>query len=346
MLASILLETSMGGGTPNVSPEMLSKYTYDDGAALIAMESAADLHEIFCEGFYDMEELEIRQHISVQEGASEEVLEGIGNTIKEKAKATFSKIKTKLEELWEKVKTFLYNTKRYIASIFSNTNTFISKYEDDLKKLKLNNFTIAVHEYTIDKAQDRPGDAAKGIDNITVKIADQAKQIIDLAKSGSVSLVSTEKASAAFSDVVSNFKKDKCGNADSDLDKAREYFWSKNRNGVKYGESPTTRRIDIDKVIKNLKDAPNLTRYYNSVQSSLESAYKKAINDVKDYAKKTEGTDSAKRMSATCQAAITAITSIQNIENAAIKAQTNAITEMCSAYRKVIVAALRYKGDK
>lgn len=346
MLASILLETSMGGGTPDVSPDMLSKYTYDDGAALIAMESAADLHEIFCEGFYDMEELEIRQHISVQEGASEEVLEGIGSTIKEKAKAAFTKIKTKLEELWKKVKAFLYNTKRYLESIFSNTNTFISKYEGDLKKLKLNNFTAAVYNYTIDKAQDKPGEASKEIDNITVQMADQAKTIVSRVQNVDKSTLSEEGMANQFTHIVATFKKNKCGDSTIEMDKVKEYFWSKNRNNVKYGESPTTRRIDMNEVLKGLKDAPSLTRYYNSVKSSLDGAYKKAISTVNDAGNKAENTENSTKVAAICRSAITAITNIQNIENAAIKSQTDAITEMCAAYRKVIIAALRYKGDK
>ena len=91
MLASMLMESAFGA--PDVSPEVLSRYNHEDGAALIAMESAADLHDIFVEGFIGMEELEFQQYRANMEGASEDVMEGIGDKIVSSAKNAIAKVK-------------------------------------------------------------------------------------------------------------------------------------------------------------------------------------------------------------------------------------------------------------
>jgi hypothetical protein len=350
MLASILLETSMGGGTPNVSPEMLSKYTYDDGAALIAMESAADLHEIFCEGFYDMEELEIRQHISVQEGASEEVLEGIGSTIKEKAKASFGKIKELLKKLWEKVKAFFYNVKRYLSSIFTSTESFLKNYESDLKNLKLNDFTYPVHVYTVDKLQKRSGDAnVKTMASLLNEAKASVKVITDRAefaekretyggdmrpdtKANAIKAYGSEKIDAVMKEVFGT----------TDESKIKEKLWSDCRNGAKYGDAPDKRRVNIKDIIKGLKDAPAMLKTYNELSSKLDKVFSDAIKEVGQIESRADEKNYANAV-AVYKAFTTSLTKLQNLQNASINAQTSAISEMVKTYRKVITAALRYK---
>ena len=349
MLASILLETSMGGGTPKVSPEMLSKYTYDDGAALIAMESAADLHEIFCEGFYDMEELEIRQYMTVQEGASEEVLEGIGSTIKEKTKAAFGKIKEVLKKLWEKVKVFYYNIKRYLSSIFSNTADFLKTYEADLKTLKMNDFTYPVYNYTFDKLQKRSkDDGIKTMESLIKQAEDHVKEFTGRAwmvdnveaKYNDMRDNSRDDAIKAYDKKVKEFMKDDFGIDDES--KISEVFWSACRGGAKYGDAPDKRRVNIKEIIKGLKDAPNYLKIYSELSNKLDKVYSDAIKKI-EQAENAADDKTYTNAVAVYKSLTASIKKMQNVQNASINAQTTAIYEMIKTYRKVITAALRYK---
>lgn len=352
MLASILLETSMGGGTPNVSPEMLSKYTYDDGAALIAMESAADLHEIFCEGFYDMEELEIRQHISVQEGASEEVLEGIGSTIKDKAKSAFAKIKEILKKLWEKMKAFYYNIKRYLSSIFSNTTDFLKKYESDLRNLKMNDFTYPVYNYTFEKIQKRSNDdSIKTMDSMVKEADTYVKEFTGKSDSldkretygGDIKAGARNTATAAYEKKVKDFLKDVYGIDDEA--KVSEAFWSACRNGAKYGDKPDKRRINIKEVIKGLKDAPNHLKIYTELSNKLDKVYSEAIKKI-EQAERAADEKSYANAVTVYKTLTTSLNKMQNIQNASINAQTAAISEMVKTYRKVITSMLVHNKQK
>ena len=138
-----LVRTLLSGGSmeSTIDPD---KYTHDTGAMRIAMESVEELHEIFIESFYNVEQAEL--------AATTEGVELVGSDYEVVAEASkkkaFSKIKEFIQKLWDKVKAWLRNVERFISSLFMSGKEFVKKYEKDIKDAKLKDFSYKMYTYT------------------------------------------------------------------------------------------------------------------------------------------------------------------------------------------------------
>lgn len=188
MLSSILLESAgLGHLNCDASPEMIAKYGYDSEHR-IAMESTLELNDIFYESFYKMEELDFQYSYATMEGVSDAVLEGIGSSIKERARNAFNKIKKFLKDLWEKVKAFFHNVRRFLDGVFMNAQDFVKKYEKELNKLTFSDkdYEVEMYNYTFDDGKlglDVAAKVSEACSNVAVSGDNLAESIAKFAVS-------------------------------------------------------------------------------------------------------------------------------------------------------------------
>lgn len=340
MLASMLMESAFGA--PDVSPEVLSRYNHEDGAALIAMESAADLHDIFVEGFIGMEELEFQQYRANMEGASEDVMEGIGEKIASGAKNAIAKIKAFIKKLWEKVKAFFHNVRRYLDGIFMNGADFAKKYEGELKKLKLNGFTYTMYKYTID-------DMSKSMVNALKKETDAVlKAFGAVDKDAMAYVVKTTDASSFGSDINDNvFAKsleDEVGaSVDDDTAKIREKIWASLRGGATSDADKTEQNVKIAEIIATLKKYDNQVKLYNDAGKESDRMFSGIIKFLDAYAKEADE-QKAKKKAAAARKLSSQVSKYQTIANMGLNETKSAMAERVKTYKSVCMAAFKYKA--
>ncbi len=338
MLASMLMESAFGA--PDVSPEVLSRYNHEDGAALIAMESAADLHDIFVEGFIGMEELEFQQYRANMEGASEDVMEGIGDKIVSNAKAAIAKVKAFIKKLWEKVKGFFHNVRRYLDGIFMNGADFAKKYEGELKKLKLNGFTYTMYEYDIDTYTKKMVTAEKkDTDDMLKTWANIEKNMSAVVKSGEV-----DAENKAMVEGFGEFIKESLGLSDlDDTTKVREAAWSKVRKGATSEADKKEVSVKINEVITVLKKYPEQQKFFAEMVKDMDRMYSGAIKYLDAYAKEADE-QKAKKKAAAARKLSSQMSKCQSVTNIVTNEVKSAMAERVKTYKSVCMAAFKYKA--
>lgn len=338
MLASMLMESAFGA--PDVSPEVLSRYNHEDGAALIAMESAADLHDIFVEGFIGMEELEFQQYRANMEGASEDVMEGIGDKIVSSAKNAIAKVKAFIKKLWEKVKGFFHSVRRYLDGIFMNGADFAKKYEGELKKLKLNGFTYTMYEYNIDTYTKKMVTAGKkSTDDILKGWADVEKIMPAAVKNDEVADENKDLVEGIGDSIKATF-------GISDLDdttKVREAAWSKIRNGATSDADKKEISVKINEVITVLKKYPEQQKFFADMAKDMDRMYSGTIKYLDAYAKEADE-QKAKKKAAAARKLSSQMSKYQSVTNIVSNEIKSAMAERVKTYKSVCMAAFKYKA--
>ena len=338
MLASMLMESAFGA--PDVSPEVLSRYNHEDGSALIAMESAADLHDIFVEGFIGMEELEFQQYRANMEGASEDVMEGIGEKIASGAKNAIAKIKAFIKKLWEKVKGFFHNVRRYLDGIFMNGADFAKKYEGELKKLKLNGFTYSMYNYDIDTLTKKMVNAEKkSTDDILKMWADIEKNMSTAVKADEVAGENKEMVEG-----LGNTIKEQLGVSDlDDTTKVREAAWSKVRNGATSDADKKEVPVKINEIITVLKKYPEQQKFFVDMAKDMDRMYAGTIKYLDAYAKEADE-QKAKKKAAAARKLSSQMSKYQSVSNILVSEVKSAMAERVKTYKSVCMAAFKYKA--
>lgn len=345
MLASMLMESAFGA--PDVSPEVLSRYNHEDGAALIAMESAADLHDIFVEGFIGMEELEFQQYRANMEGASEDVMEGIGDKIVSNAKAAIAKIKEFIKKLWEKVKGFFHNVRRFLDGIFMNGTDFVKKYESELRKLKLDDgCTHKMYKYTIDdKTKKMVTTNKKTVDD---ELAAWDEAYGGLGKEGQVidkSVGIDDSDKKIVVDFKAKIKNDyNISNLD-DTSKIREAVWSSLRGGATSEADKQDIKVEISSIITTLKQAPAQTKLVTDMAKDTDRLYSGILKHLDRFAKQAES-EKAKAIANAARKLSSQVSQVQTIQNMITNETKNAMSERVKAYKAACMTAFKYKQKK
>lgn len=342
MLASMLMESAFGA--PDVSPEVLSRYNHEDGAALIAMESAADLHDIFVEGFIGMEELEFQQYRANMEGASEDVMEGIGDKIVSNAKAAIAKVKAFIKKLWEKVKGFFHNVRRYLDGVFMNGVDFAKKYEGELKKLKLNGFTYTMYKYTIDELSKSQVSSAKKVTDAVLKDFGEVDKdtMKDLVKN--VDMSGPDQGGGFANVYAEQFKKEiGIDPNDDDTTKAREKIWSSLRGGATSEADKTEQNVKIAEIISTLKKYDTQLKLYNDAAKDTDRLFSGVIKFLDSYAKEADE-QKAKKKATAARKLSSQISKYQTLTNMCLNETKSAMAERVKTYKSVCMAAFKYKA--
>jgi hypothetical protein len=357
-------------------------YDHENGAGLIAMESAEALRDIFEATFYTPNTCTIAAamegYSSVEESATQ-------SAIMEAAVANaFQKIKDFFIKLKDKVKEFIHNIKRYLTGIFGNDEKWVKTYEKELRAINssdLKDYKVKMYNYTI-------MDVAS-----TADLASKSEKLIKDAEDriNEIYRDSAKKTEADDSDVLaetmekdySDFIKELVGKS-IDADELDKELWSQMRDGAdnENDKEDVVVASSLGKMIDTLKKSSKDVSAYDSMISKTESMYNKAINLVNKEEKHFENQKADSEgnkhkdvkgtftlgngehyqynasYGAGAQSAVTAalrnysstLSKCQTAKNKQLTAAKSALTERNSAYKSALTGAFSYarkhKGGK
>ena len=380
-----LVSNLISGSTGNFGLINPNKYGHETGALRIATESAEALHDIFIEGFYNQEQIELA---AVHEGVSPKSPQ-YEALIEASVSSVFDKIKEFFKTLWEKVKAFFHGVKRYIDSIFLSGKEFVKKYDADIRKAtNLRDFSYKMYKYT-------------NFDNIPdVDVESEANEIIKKASGGKftdieafINAAKDAMDSSADKKKITNDTAKTTGYTikdenDSDVNKTGEDLHNEikdvkidddvvaNTVAVKYSLSNVSEYGDFanacfshfrdgaedksdmeDIEISSISEYANILKSFESsklskAMSNTDKAYKKAIKNVDNAEKAANNSmdkgDVKKSVTGALSVYSSAISKAQSLANTYFSAWKSAAKERDSAYKSMIIKAIAYykKQDK
>ena len=312
-----------------------ARYGHSDGASVIAMESVAELHEIFMEEYnYEQADLAALSEGVALEGSQYEAIAEAAT------KGVFQKVKDFFAKLWEKVKAFFHNVIRFVDAIFKSGKDFVKKYKKDIDAIKeVKDLTVTMHNFDntlIDEVGDVESATAK-----MEKMLDEVKTVVD-------EIVGADDKTAGES--VDEFKKDfsveavcraNSGNKAESIEELRAYFMETMVGGD--AEEKTLSAADVKGFAGVLEGTKGVEKY-SKVQAKLDSAYKKAIKMVGDAEAKIAKSDNAASKTGVSKMLSTASATVslyQNIANAMVACAKAAFKRRDAEYKHAIMAAFR-----
>lgn len=338
-----------------------NRYTYDEGAFNIAVESAAELHEIFKESFYDMEQIELA---AIHEGV-EVVGSQFQPLMESKVSGIFEKVKSFLLKLKEKVKSFLHAIKRQFDSMIKSGKDFAAKYKSDIEKLSFKDYKIKIFEYD-DKlidgiSLDATTAFAEDISTQLMKEIDKKLQAIlkfddfDDKATDKQTIAAIKKAANVTSDILTDRDKvieiatKTLAGKPLDMDEFGKWAFAIFRKGAE-SESDIDEREITDKDVRDM-----MTVLINSKTSSkvdeivtkTDKIYVKAIKSIDDIKKKIErmkdvDSDFTSGVTSSLNDFSTAISVTQSVMNKYTNAWKTAVSSRDRDYKKVIIGAFSY----
>ena len=335
----------MSTGSMGVSIDP-AKYSHDTGAMRIAIESVEELHEIFIESFYNVEQAEL--------AAATEGVELVGSDYEIVAEAsmkeTFTKVKEFIKKLWDKVNAWLHNVKRFILSLFMNTKKFIKKYEKDIREAKLKDFKYTMYTYTnIDNA-------SKELEtfDVTSKFNDIYDKVWYYHKGSTPSdtQFKTRDEIKAYIEPEEVFKRNSENKATTSEEYAA-YVFGKFRNGAKDENDKTEVSVtslsyyvdtvlddsvmsDLDTLVKKTDEAYKMAI---DTSNNIEKRNRDKVNTAK-AANDDIGVDVYSYGVERARLAAQGISQEQSATNTMMTAWKTAITERTNVYQQLIMAGL------
>lgn len=372
-----LARTLLSGGSLGTSINP-AKYSHDMGATRIAMESVEELHEIFIESFYNVEQAELAaatEGVDLIGSEYEVVAEGaIGNA--------FTKIKDFLKKLWDKVKAWFHNVKRYLDSLFMSGKDFVKRYKKDIDNADrtLKDFSFTMYKYddakldnvskdfdvdgmTENIIQGMLGLAAKGNKDIFweagkwQEFEDNAKKAIDednlavlfakqVMPGSKVKVTSKEdlsEASFAYFRDGATSKEDK---EDIDITDLGHYAGIlENSKALKEIDSMTTK---VDKAYKNaIKEVDNIEKnareeIKDMTDTEFNSKFERQGDgsDPRNYRSVTFNKKQGQALAKAAQNISTGIARVQSMHNAHLGIWKTALKERDTVYKQLLVAGM------
>ena len=376
-LATMIME---GSGIGGFKATLSHSYDHENGAGLIAMESAEALRDIFEAEFYVPNTCTIAAALEgascVEESSQAAIMEA-------SVKGAFAKIKQFFIDLKEKVKDFLHNIKRYLTGIFGNDEKWVKTYEKELNALSdadLKGYEVKMYKYSIIEALSKAD-----IEKLNGELLDTAKKdmadMFTSAIKGGKNMDESD-VDADFKDKYENALKDMVG--DTDPDAIQKNAWSMMRSGAdsdKDKETVSVGKSQIAAYVAAIKSGSKDISAYDNMITKVNKAYDKAVKFIDDCEKKVKsapvgdnglqtvnrdaagipkksgGGEDIKINSATASnyamllRKYSAFTSkIQSAHNTVNTAAKSAMQERNSAYKKALVGAFAYakknKGGK
>lgn len=364
-LASMIMEGSMYGFS---RANLTHTYDHEDGACLIAMESAEALRDIFEAEFYIPNSCTIQ---AAMEGASC-VEESSQATIMEASiKGAFTKIKEFFIKLKEKVKEFFHNLKRYLLGIFGNDAKWVSSYEKELTALKsadLKGYKIKIYDYTLGKISAVEQEA-KNLE--LLNHAKQAVQDLVMGRRQDASEIDEDDLKQESNKIIAKYMASIGDISDVEADDIDKQIWSAFRGGADTENDKQEVEVysNIKTYIAAIKSGSSDVSKIESVASKLDEKYKKAIKFIDDTAKHYEdvkttdlgdgtiGVKSHNKSDDTAyimtNAGLSNITKIlrgfssdmsttQNFTNKVMTAYKTALVERNKEYKKALTGAFGY----
>jgi hypothetical protein len=333
-LASRLLENASIASFENTG-----KYGHDNGAALIAMESAELLNEIFTESFYVLNEAQVDaafEGVSVEESKYGEVMEGA-------IASGFEKIKGFLTKLKNAVKEFFANVGTHLDSVFKSGEEFVTKYEEKVKALKLDGYTYEMYEYS-DKL-----DSTDGTEGVVKCIQNTVKASSKAAATVAKSAMNSKESVIQARDEV---KKE----AQAQIDEAYRLAGAKSADDIDSAlyalyRSPKAKKVkvDIGKFMDVLKTSKKSLEVVKKSGAEVTKAYDDAIKLVDDLERSTSKADKNDVASSALDVLriiSKALSTEQSVMNKKFSVWKTVLVERDRVYKSVIVGAFKYANTK
>lgn len=266
-LASIIMEGATFGS--GYSGKLSHSYDHENGAAMIAMESAEALRDIFETTFYVPNTCEIAAALEgascVEESSQSAIMEGA-------FKNAFAKIKDFFIKLKDKVIELLHSIKRYLDGIFKSDQDWVKKYKSDLNALKsgdLKDYEVKMYKYT--NLEHETG-IQEALDESLVDMMGSINYIISKGKDDTDEVDDDSLEESADKTYASFIKGTGIGADPEDSDDIAEKIFGYFRDGA-------TDETDKD----NVSVASNISSWVSALEKSNKelSAYDKEINTTK-----------------------------------------------------------------
>lgn len=268
-LASMIMEGSMYGFS---RANLTHTYDHEDGACLIAMESAEALRDIFEAEFYIPNSCTIQ---AAMEGASCVEESSQAAIMEASIKGAFTKIKEFFIKLKEKVKELLHNLKRYLLGIFGNDEKWVNQYENELKALKsdqLKGYKIKMYKYTHLEIPT-PLDVDKEI-SATQQAIDQIMLYNDKLDKDNFD---EEKVNDHYEKEYNAVLKADKMDPDDDIDKQLWSYYRDDASNENAKEEIEVNPSFIKTCIDTIKKASKVVNDIDKYQSKTDNSYKKCI---------------------------------------------------------------------
>lgn len=358
LMSEMIMEGTSYGGKLDRS------YDHENGAGLIAMESAEALRDIFEASFYSPETCAIQAALEgascVEESTQAAIMEAALNSAFEKIKQFFINLK-------DKVKEFLHNIKRYLTGIFGNDEKWVKTYEKELKAIpsaSLKDYKVKMYDYNIMAVLDKAG-----LDDKSTKLTDAIKKVIDTYKGNTKGKADGGDFSDELNDIAEkeylSFIKDLTGKS-IDADELDKSLWSMMRNGAE-SESDKEDVVvssNMNTFIEALKKSTKDISAYDNMISKTESIYQKAIKFVNETQKQwenakevggtginknnvtvdghTTGAGGRQYMIEGLRKHASTLSKMQTADNKKNNAAKSALVERNSAYKAALTGAFAY----
>lgn len=358
-----LVSNLISGSTGNFGLVDAKKYGHDTGALRIATESAEALHDIFIEGFYNVEQAELA---AVHEGVA---LEGsqYEAAMEASVSSVFGKIKEFFKKLWEKVKAFFHSVKRYIDSIFMSGKDFVKKYDADIRKATyLKDFEYKMYKYDndkIDKVDAVDVDATaeeylKTASHLFKGGFDEAIKTLSNAEDGSYdgkslnnkvqtnNTVSSVGKSGDDDDAIAKHVAEKLGidgvSEYSDFSQACfSHFRNKAEDNSDMEDIEITSLSDYVTILKSF-DSNKLSKAMTNTDKAFKNAIKRVDECENLVSKKFQKGDMRTKMSKALSTYSAALSKAQTLQNTYYTEWKAVAKERDSAYKSMIIKAIAY----
>lgn len=295
------------------------------------------------------------EHQAVIEGYAAVYESAVGNV--------FEKIKAFFKKLWTKVKSFFHAVRRRFDLMFKDTASFVSKYESDLKNLKLSGMKATMFNYTVDE-----GNRAQGvIDAVDTLLAGSVNTVQSTTLTKETAAAKVTELDKAIEDIKSEARGKISGSSTKDMNDSEysQALFSLFRDGAKGKEDKDEKEVNINTIITQAKGSTALLKVIDAASTNADARYKK-LTDAADKAGKAANTaaskngnkkvdvdgvgavrndavDSAVKL---LQKMSTVTGLIQGIESKYYTAWQDAVKERNAEFKSVIGKALRYKEKK
>ena len=359
-----LVSNLISGSTGNFGLIDAKKYGHDTGALRIATESAEALHDIFIEGFYNMEQAELA---AVHEGVALESSQ-YQAVVEASVASVFAKVKEFFKKLWEKVKAFFHSVKRYIDAIFMSGKDFVKKYDADIRKAtNLKDFSYKMYVYTnVDDVADV--DVESLTDTVLAELSENQFKSIEDAMSIIEKLVAetgkkmTDTDNGLTDDDLKIYNELSNVKVDDDVMAVQFANAHHFKNVSEYSDIPSAcfayfrnwaeDKNDMDDVeISSLSEYASTLKSFNSskvdkMASNTDKAYKNAIKRIdtldKLISNNLEKGEVKKAATKLVSIWTSVVSTCQNMNNTYYTAWKTAAKERDSAYKSMIVKAIAY----
>lgn len=285
-LATMIMEGSGIGSFGKAN--LKHSYDHENGAGLIAMESAEALRDIFEAEFYVPNTCTIAAALEgascVEESSQAAIMEA-------SVKGAFERIKKFFSDLKAKVLEFLHQIKRFLLGIFASDKKWIKDYKKDLEKLSdndLKGYEVKMYEYDPKKMMAlNKLEIAAYQDDLMAKTKLWITMADDAVKSDRH--LDESDMDDKFNDKYESELKKLFDTTDPD--EIQSAAWSKMRSGAKSADDKKTisiGRTQISEYIKAIENAEADVKSFDDSITTVSKSYTKCINFINDCANKVD----------------------------------------------------------